>query len=277
MSKNHKPKMKVLLVGKSGSGKNTVQDYLVNRYGIKPLMSYTTRSKRYPEEDTHIFITEQEYEEIKQKEKIIAYTFYNGNHYFATEEQFKESDIYIIDLDGLLYMRNQNIDMPFISIYIDIPSEIRAERMARRGDSPKKILERIDIDDIAFEWADRICDYTINNSDSEKTANSIARLVGIEEYEFDTEREIIDKLKQVQTLLQKISPDIDNAEILFSNCSDVPLNGNNRFLIHCLAKRNGKEQLTITTINRNNESWLIEEFLNQPSRLATEKYAIRID
>ena len=56
---NNKIDTKILLVGKSGSGKNTVQDYLVKKYGLKPLLSYTTRAKRYPEEDTHTFITEQ--------------------------------------------------------------------------------------------------------------------------------------------------------------------------------------------------------------------------
>ena len=83
MNNNRKPNAKVLLVGKSGSGKNTVQDYLVRKYGLKPLLSYTTRDRRFPEENTHTFITLQEYEGFKQTD-FIAYTFYNGNHYTAS-------------------------------------------------------------------------------------------------------------------------------------------------------------------------------------------------
>lgn len=275
--KNIKPKQKILLVGKSGSGKNTVQDYLVNKYGLKPLVSYTTRARRYPEEDTHTFITEQEYEEINQKEKIIAYTFYNGNHYFATEKQFRESDIYIIDLYGLWCIDHLDIGVPYIAIYLDVPSNVRAERMAARGDSPEMILERIKLDDTAFAKAHDVCQHTIINDDSEETARSIARLVGIEKYEFDIEREVVDKLKQIQTLLRRVNPDIDNIKITLSNCSSVPLSEDNNLSILCSTKRNEAEYLFITTIDRNHQKWLTTESRNQPNRLDLEQQTVRIN
>jgi guanylate kinase len=222
------------LVGKSGSGKNTVQDYLVKKYGLKPLLSYTTRARRYPEEDTHTFITEQEYEEIKKKEKIIAYTFYNGNHYFATEKQFAESDIYIIDIEGIRCIKELGIDIPYIIIYLDVPAHIRMERMARRNDNQSMIDERIKYDEIAFKDIKQYSNHFIPNFDSEQTAVEIAEYLGIakcDQYKLSAEREIIDKLCQIQTLVRRIHPSVHDIRINMENCFDNPLEYRNNYII----------------------------------------------
>lgn len=229
--KNIKPKQKILLVGKSGSGKNTVQDYLVNKYGLKPLVSYTTRAKRYPEEDTHIFITEQEYEEIKQKEKIIAYTFYNGNHYFATEKQFADSDIYIIDIEGIKCIKELGIDIPYDVIYLDVPAHIRMERMSKRNDNHSMIEERLKYDETAFKDIRQYSNHFIANFDSKQTVEEIAEYLGIAKYntdKLDKEREIIDKLCQIQMLVRSIHPNVHDIRINMRHCYDNPLEyGNN--------------------------------------------------
>ena len=229
--KNIKPKQKILLVGKSGSGKNTVQDYLVNKYGLKPLVSYTTRTKRYPEEDTHIFITKQEYEEIKQKEKIIAYTFYNGNHYFATEKQFADSDIYIIDIEGIKCIKELGIDIPYDVIYLDVPAHIRMERMSKRNDNNSMIEERLKYDETAFKDIRQYSNHFIANFDSKQTAEEIAEYLGIAKYnpdKLDKEREIIDKLCQIQMLVRSIHPNVHDIRINMRHCYDNPLEyGNN--------------------------------------------------
>lgn len=232
---NDKINTKILLVGKSGSGKNTVQDYLVSKYGLKPLVSYTTRAKRYPEEDTHIFITEKEYEEIKQEEKLIAYTFYNGNHYFATEKQFRESDIYIIDIEGIKYIESLKINIPYIVIYLDVPEHIRKERMSARNDNQSMIDERIRYDEIAFKDIGQYSNHFIPNFDSEQTAEEIAKCLGIAKYnlyKLSAEREIVDKLCQIQTLIRRIHPSVHNIRINMENCFDNPLEyGNNYDII----------------------------------------------
>ena len=46
---NNKPL--ILLVGKSGSGKTTIAEYLEKHYGMKMLRSYTTRPMRKPNEN----------------------------------------------------------------------------------------------------------------------------------------------------------------------------------------------------------------------------------
>jgi guanylate kinase len=281
MSNNRKPNAKVLLVGKSGSGKDTVQDYLVSKYGLKPLLSYTTRKKRFSEENTHTFITVQEYEDLKRHEEIIAYTFYNGNHYFATKKQFEEADIYIIDLDGVEYISKLNLELetPYIVIYLDVPEDIRRQRMEARNDDTTAIEERLQYDEDAFREINRWCNYSIQNLDSEETAESIAKMIGVAKYdhsELDCEREIVCKLSQIQTLLRSIAPDMDCVSIWLSNCGEVPLQYGNNYYIQC----SGKEDLTaatITTSDENNIKNLIRAAYGLPNKPHVDIQTVRID
>lgn len=161
---------KILIIGESGCGKNTIQDYLQSLYKLKPLISYTTREKRFPEENTHTFITDREYEELK--DDIIAHTFYNNHHYFATAQQFEEADVYIIDMEGLRCLK-ETCPTPFVSFYIQVSEKTRRERMKERGDSDDKISERLKLDREAFEQAKNECDYILTNENSLYTAAKI--------------------------------------------------------------------------------------------------------
>lgn len=238
---------KILLVGASGSGKNTIQEYLVQKYGLKPLISYSTRIKRYPDECTHTFITEDEYEAIKETSNIIAYTYYQNNHYFATEQQLEESDIYIIDTNGIKYLKEHS-DIPFVVFYLDVSELERISRMKNRGDSTKQIQERLAIDRKEFKNSSKLYDYVIENIDSQNTAETIYRLWQYEVSEYNkknnilsvhdyskinsidydnkssyqhiseqevisTELMIIDYIRQIQTLIMKIQPQIEHIEI----------------------------------------------------------------
>lgn len=280
MNNNRKPNAKVLLVGKSGSGKNTVQDYLVRKYGLKPLLSYTTRERRFPEENTHTFITLQEYEGFKQTD-FIAYTFYNGNHYFATKKQFEEADIYIIDLGGVEYISKLNLGLetPYIVIYLDVPEDVRRQRMESRNDDATAIEERLKYDEDAFREVNRWCNYSIPNLDSEETARSIAKMVGVAKYdhsELDAEREIVCKLSQIQTLLRSIAPSMDYANIWISNCGEFPLQQGNNYHIQC----SDKEDLTVATIttsDENNVKNLIRVAYGLPNKPHVDIQTVRID
>lgn len=280
MNNNRKPNAKVLLVGKSGSGKNTVQDYLVNKYGLKPLLSYTTRERRFPEENTHTFITAHEYEEFKPTD-FIAYAFYNGNHYFATKKQFEDADIYIIDLDGVEYMSKLNLELktPYVVIYLDVPEEIRRQRMEARNDDETAIEERLQYDEDAFREINRWCNYSIQNLDSEETAMSIAKMIGVAKYdhsELDAEREIVYKLSQIQTLLRSIAPNMDCVSIWLSNCGEVPLQHGNNYYIQC----SDKEDLTVATITTTDENHtknLIRVAYGLPNKPHVDVQTVRID
>ena len=98
--------MILAIVGLSGSGKDTLAKYISNKYNIPMLVSYTTRPMRDYETNgvQHWFISKEKMDEIKQNEKLIAYTINDmtGIEYCATKSQVEGKDIiYIINPDGI--------------------------------------------------------------------------------------------------------------------------------------------------------------------------------
>lgn len=237
----------ILLIGESGSGKNTVQDNLEKLYGCVPLLSYTTRPRRTPDENTHTFVSMEEFEQIIKNETVVAFTNFDNNLYCATDKQLEQSDVYIIDVKGLRNLLDlkfkKAIDIPFVTVYLQVPEEERIKRMKKRGDSKQAIKQRIEHDRIAFECVSEICNYTIDNVDSVVTAKMIYNYV----YEkmqkercntdnlnsktknkemskleleriYDIEREIISKICSIQTLMKMINPNVNEITIGISNC-----------------------------------------------------------
>lgn len=106
-----------LIVGRSGTGKSTLEKLLCNKYNAKTIRSYTTRPKRNDSEDNHIFILPSEVENYPNK---IATTTINNNFYFATKEQLDESQIYVIDPNGLYELTTNFPDLSFNLIYLKL-------------------------------------------------------------------------------------------------------------------------------------------------------------
>ncbi len=133
-----------LIVGPSGSGKTTLAEALARDYGLKTVWSYTTRPKRYPGEEGHLFVTNEEFNELGD---MCAYTEYNGFRYGVTSEIIDQSDIYVIDLPGVLYLK-EHYKGPkgIVTIGLEVSETVRALRMMKRGDSLEDILKRLEVD-----------------------------------------------------------------------------------------------------------------------------------
>ena len=138
----------ILLIGKSGSGKSTVAKHLSHIYGLRVLESYTTRPRREPNEEGHIFVTKEEYTTLQNK---VAETYFDDNYYCATKEQIDNADIYIIDPDGYFTLqKNYKSDRRIIPIYLKVSSIKCYHRMIARGDTEEQASTRIKHDRARF-------------------------------------------------------------------------------------------------------------------------------
>ena len=164
------PKYFALIVGNSGSGKTTIVEELQKRYGLKAIESYTTRSPRYDGETGHTFV---KINDLPPKEEMVAYTYYNGNHYWATQNDVLTHDLYIIDVPGINYFKKHyKGEKPYVTLQIYAPESICKQRMIDRGDSEEDANNRIEYDRIAF--ANIEADAVFENDDLEKCIKEIA-------------------------------------------------------------------------------------------------------
>lgn len=109
------------VVGRSGSGKTSLVEYLANHADIPTVVSYTTRPMREGEQDgrEHWFVGVDRV----PTDGMVAYTKYGGHYYWTEESQFKHSLMtYVIDEAGLAFLREHYGDKFCIrTIYIDRP------------------------------------------------------------------------------------------------------------------------------------------------------------
>lgn len=130
--------LKILIVGRTASGKDSLAEILEEGHGMTQVLSYTTRPKRYDDEKTHVFITSEEAANINDK---VAYTRIGEYEYFATKQQVEESDIYIIDPPGMEELFVKMPDTDFLVVQVDADRDIRMQRSVNRQDSSKSSEE----------------------------------------------------------------------------------------------------------------------------------------
>ena len=132
---DNKEHVLMCILGESSSGKDTLVNHLCKTSNLTQLISYTTRPQRKNEGATHIFVDEDIYNSMKENNKIAAYTNINNNRYWSTVEQLYDSDFYVIDPIGVDSLKNLNLpNLRIVTVYIDVPEDIRKERAMKRGD-----------------------------------------------------------------------------------------------------------------------------------------------
>ena len=156
------------IMGHSACGKDTLVNALCKRNGWSQLISYTTRPRRENEGNTHIFVSEKEYEEMRDAGQVAAYTCINGYHYWSTVDQIYDADLYIIDPIGVKTLKDMNMpNLRIITIYINVPEDVRRERAKSRGDDMNVYRSRSQSERDQFRNMKRNCefDYAVPNED----------------------------------------------------------------------------------------------------------------
>ena len=194
-------KIKLLcILGETASGKDSIVNEALNRqtkYNIRKVCSYTDRPMRVGETDgvEHYFVTTDEFNKLMKDRynDIIAYTRikndkqkdYDGYQYMAFNDELDKSHIYIIDYEGLKYLKklySNSIDI--VSIYIHAPLKTRLQRASTRSDFETEFKDRVIAEEEQFKEFRKLklYDYKIENVDG-ALDKSINKLCNIIEYE----------------------------------------------------------------------------------------------
>lgn len=165
----------LILVGASASGKTEVLNYLTINYGLKKMVTYTTRKPRVNEIDgvSYNFVTIDEFKRLMDNNEFLETVCYNGNYYGTRKSDMADDKVVILEPNGLksftAEMKNK-----VTSIYLNVSEKTRIERMSKRGDYETEIKRRIVNDRIAFANVENV-DYVLENENItlEELANKI--------------------------------------------------------------------------------------------------------
>ena len=142
----------LILVGASATGKTEIVKKLVSDYGIKKMVTYTTRSKRPNEVDgvDYNFITKEEFLKLKEENKFVETVCYNNNYYGTLKNDVSDDKVVILEPSGLESFYSVFPD-ELMCVYIHTDKSIREKRMRSRGDSDESIAQRLAKDDEIFD------------------------------------------------------------------------------------------------------------------------------
>jgi len=174
---------KVILLGKSGSGKDYLMRKLVEK-GLKGCLKMTTRPQRKFEKQgvTYNFVSDNQFTELIKENKFLVYQTFNVTpegrdpetwHYGVTFEEFNESQVFIMTPGEFSNIDEDTRKKCFV-VYLDIDRSIRESRLFRREDNNVSIKRRLDADDIDFQ---SYIDYDLRITDPDFTAEDFYDLM----------------------------------------------------------------------------------------------------
>lgn len=177
---NNKEHTLLCVLGKTASGKDSLVNKLCERTGLKQIISYTTRPRRVNEENTHLFVNEDDFEQMRDNGIVAAFTQIGEYKYWTTIDQLEDADIYIIDYEGLKTLRKLSLpNIRIVSVYINVPDDVREYRaLEKRKDDRSKFRARDFAERNQFRdmLKNADFDYSISNLDLPK-AYSILRWI----------------------------------------------------------------------------------------------------
>ena len=137
-----------IIVGKGASGKDWLLKKMVEK-GCVPMKQYTTRPVRDSETgDEYHFVSEEEYKKMENKGEFISSNFYAIGWYGISFNELINSNVAIFSPANVkdLYTKFRDIWSGATIIYLDIPDDVRRERLehkyhSRTDDSLERRME----------------------------------------------------------------------------------------------------------------------------------------
>lgn len=120
----------------------------------------------------------------KEYPNRVAETLFDKYLYFSTREQVEESDVYVISPDAIdQFKQNYTGKKRIKVIYVSVSEWMRKSRMQRRGDSEVDIAQRLAFDNMIFNNAEDLADFSIRNYVLSDTVDRIKKQLKLWEKE----------------------------------------------------------------------------------------------
>lgn len=167
----------IVLLGESASGKSTIEKELVNIYGFKRIIPYTTRPKRSTEEDgiDYYFISEDEFNYLRNNGSMIVHTRYKEDWQYGIAKDECRDDynkVVILSPSGLRMLKKFK-DVNIYSFYIKVLRRNRLIKALQRGDCIDEAIRRNLSDVGQFDGIEGEVDKVIYNLNYVKTSQEI--------------------------------------------------------------------------------------------------------
>lgn len=161
----------VILIGKSGSGKSSVGQELVNR-GYRRIITTTTRPPREGEQNAvdYTFVSDEDFESYKAEGCFVEtreYTTAEGVwKYGSAVKSFQNvtgKEVVILTPDALEKVKPvlDKYDKSYIVVYLTADDNVLRKRLYERGDESAEVERRLKADDTDFKLAHIISDFNI--------------------------------------------------------------------------------------------------------------------
>lgn len=166
----------LVLVGRSCTGKDTIQKILCDEFGMERVVTCTTRPPRDGEVDgvDYHFIDEGQFNfgvEYGKKYEDLGFAEWTEYHVASGETWYygsriadykdSENKVIILNPDGLRYVREQ--DLPVFVVEVTSPDNAIYGRQMVRGDDPAEASRRFDQDKIDFADLSKYVDTCLMN------------------------------------------------------------------------------------------------------------------
>lgn len=140
--------MRIILIGKAGSGKDHMRDFLNL---VEPIdVSYTTRPKRVGEKEsyTYNYISQEEFLKMKSNNQFLEAVNFNGWYYGTSIKNWNTKTVFIMTPSGVKNIPKKDLK-DCILVYFDIPLEVRKKRLSKRSDFDT-VDRRLNADELDF-------------------------------------------------------------------------------------------------------------------------------
>ena len=159
----------IVITGPSASGKTATCLYLQEHFGIRKVVTHTTRAMRVGEKndvDYH-FVTKEEFMRMKENDEFVETVFYNGNYYGTSRKEVRIDKCMAFEPEGAKTYKSFG-DPKIVLFFMNLDEETCRQRMLQRGDDPVKVEARIQNDKGSFFLTDEMVKMIDVNVDTKK-------------------------------------------------------------------------------------------------------------